>query len=379
MAVYKGKREKAQRTVRTMIGALVPVLLLTAAQAMAQLTSKGNQFWHQDSNSIAGRAERDDNFGRALATGDFNNDGFEDLAIGVTAEDVGGEENAGAVNVIYGGAAGLAAPRNQIWHQDSDSIAGEADEFDIFGFPLAAGDFNNDGFEDLAIGVNGEDLGLLLLGEPGAGAVNVIYGGPDGLAALGNQIWHQDSDGIAGGAENLDFFGFALATGDFNNDGFEDLAIGVPNEDIGGILGAGAVNVIYGGPDGLAALGNQIWHQDSDGIAGDAEEFDNFGDTLAVGDFNNDGFEDLAIGVPFEDLGGIQGAGAVNVIYGFRGGLFTPGNQIWGQDSSGIAGGGATWATTLVERWPPVTSTTMALKTWQLACLGKTEVPAQST
>ncbi len=55
MAVYKGKPEQGQRTVRTMIGALVPVLLLTAGQAMAQLTSEGNQFWSQDSDGIAGR------------------------------------------------------------------------------------------------------------------------------------------------------------------------------------------------------------------------------------------------------------------------------------------------------------------------------------
>ncbi len=115
MAVYKGKPEQGQRTVRTMIGVLVPVLLLTAGQAMAQLTSEGNQIWHQDSDGIAGRAELRDNFGDALAAGDFNNDGFEDLAIGVAREDVGGEENAGAVNVIYGGPEGLAPPGNQIW------------------------------------------------------------------------------------------------------------------------------------------------------------------------------------------------------------------------------------------------------------------------
>ena len=66
------------------------------------------------------------------------------------------------------------------------------------------------------------------LGDSGAGAVNVIYGGPAGLAAPGNQIWHQDSDGIVGGAESFDRFGEALAAGDFNNDGFKDLAIGVP-------------------------------------------------------------------------------------------------------------------------------------------------------
>ena len=57
MAVYNGKPEKGQRTVRTMIGALVPALLLIAGQAMAQLTSEGNQIWHQDSDSIAGQAQ----------------------------------------------------------------------------------------------------------------------------------------------------------------------------------------------------------------------------------------------------------------------------------------------------------------------------------
>ena len=194
----------------------------------------GDQVWGQDSEGILGGGEVGDNFGRALAAGDFNNDGFEDLAIGVPREG----QDSGAVRVIYGGPAGLAAAGNQIWHQDSDGIAGQANEGDYFGFALAAGRFNSDGFEDLAIGVDGENIG----GLQDAGAVNVIYGGPAGLAAAGNQIWHQDSDGIAGQAEGGDSFGFALATGDFNDNGLEDLAIGVFGEDDR----AGAVNVLYG-------------------------------------------------------------------------------------------------------------------------------------
>ena len=231
---------------RTMIGALVAVLLLTAGQAMAQLTSAGNQLWHQDSDGIEGQAELGDEFGSALAAGDFNNDGFEDLAIGVGDEDVGEEANAGAVNVVYGGPDGLAARGNQIWHQDSEGIAGEAENLDLFGRAVAAGDFNNDGFDDLAIGVTGEDLGGVILGDSGAGAVNVIYGFRGGLFAPGNQIWHQDSDGIAGQAEAGDNFGQALAAGDFNDDDLEDLAIGVPFEDLEEIRDAGAVNVLYG-------------------------------------------------------------------------------------------------------------------------------------
>ena len=53
---------------------------------------------------------------------DFNGDGFDDLAIGVPWEDVGGVENAGAVNVLYGSSGGLQvdSPDDQFWHQDRE-------------------------------------------------------------------------------------------------------------------------------------------------------------------------------------------------------------------------------------------------------------------
>ena len=92
---------------------------------------------------------------------------------------------------------------------------------------------------------------------------------------------------------------------DFNGDGFADLAIGVPGESVGSVTGAGAVNVIYGSSIGLTATGNQFWTQDKLGIGNSAEPFDRFGDSLAWGDFNGDGFSDLAIGVPYEDVGSV--------------------------------------------------------------------------
>ncbi len=67
------------------------------------------------------------------------------------------------------------------------------------------------------------------------------------------------------------------ASADFNGDGYHDLAIGAPNEDIGSATDAGAVNVLYGGPTGLGTAGNQIWTQDSPGIHGTAEAYDWFG------------------------------------------------------------------------------------------------------
>jgi len=100
---------------------------------------------------------------------------------------------------------------------------------------------------------------------------------------------------------------------DFNGDGFGDLAVGVPGEDIGSISNAGGVNVLYGSSSGLAAAGNQFWSQNSKGVIGVAETGDAFGTVVATGDFNDDGYSDLAIGAPLESVGSATDAGGVNV------------------------------------------------------------------
>ena len=127
---------------------------------------------------------------------------------------------------------------------------------------------------------------------------------------------------------------------DFNGDGYADLAVGVPNEDVNGRADAGLVNVVYGSAAGLSATSvqDQRFFQDysagtpESNIRDTSEVNDRFGAAVVAADFNGDGYSDLAAGVPEEDLASTANAGAVNVIYGSPAGLSPAAvlaSQIW--------------------------------------------------
>lgn len=68
-----------------------------------------------------------------------------------------------------------------------------------------------------------------------------------------------------------DMFGWAVATADFDGDGFDDLGVTMPGEDLGddpALVDRGAVHTIYGSSAGLTADGDRLWSQDSPEVAG---------------------------------------------------------------------------------------------------------------
>jgi hypothetical protein len=184
-------------------------------------------------------------------------------------------EDAGVVHVLYGSAGGLASAGSQFWYQNSAAIADSAEAGDSFGATLAIGDLDGSAQGDLAVGVPGEDFGAV-----DAGVVHVLYGSAASVVSAGSQLWSQNSGGVADSAEAGDRFGSSLATADVGSGAQDDLAIGVPSEDLGTITDGGVVHVLYGTPTGLASAASQYWTQDTSGITDTIETGDRFGGGL---------------------------------------------------------------------------------------------------
>src|SRR5258705_549730 len=259
-------------------------------------------------------------FGQALAAGDFNHDGFDDLVIGAPLYDLAGHSNAGRFYVVYGSAGGLLASSVVF---DESSAGGAIETGDEFGRSFAVGNFDGDasGIDDLAVGAPGED------NNAGAVAVNYMGGPLFGLTAGVATFFKQST--LGGINTPGDRFGESIAAGNLVGSSHDDLAIGAPYQ--GGSLFAalGAGWVVKGSgsaptagragphpaypagapprrcrvsPGGASARRGAGWAGFTEGPGNEpAEPGDEFGTTIAFGRFDATGKGGFAVSAPYED------------------------------------------------------------------------------
>ncbi|MGH3748966.1 MAG: hypothetical protein ACRDT8_16385 [Micromonosporaceae bacterium] len=291
----------------------------------------------QDTPGVPGAAESGDWFGYSNASGDFNADGFADVAVSAGAENLGAAPNAGLVLVFYGSATGLRTDNVVSISSNHTFLAGTRDMY--FGDALAVGDFDGDSDDDLAIGA------------AGAGGGHVFVS-PGSAAGLSTNMSHydQDTDYVPGTSDQDDLFGWSLAAGDINGDGKDDLASGAIYDWEAQGMSTGAVTVFYGADGGLTGIGAQRWTKDTTGVPGEGADFDpeigdspdRFGHQMAIADFNGDAKADLAVAADAAPVvvDGVRkhDAGTITVLYSTGTALGTDGATEVSQSTPGMPG-----------------------------------------
>ncbi|MPY61316.1 FG-GAP and VCBS repeat-containing protein [Streptomyces spongiae] len=336
------------------------------------VTSANRTTVSQNTTGVPGSAETNDAFGWGSAYGDFNGDGFDDLAVTAEREDVDGDTDGGTVAILWGSSSGLSG---------GTTLADPApSSHDRWGKSLAAGDFDGDGTEDLAVGSTSSTVWVFKDGISRSGTAGGRYTvkppvqSGDGTGPLvlnaGDANGDKRTDLIVDGYEtdseygwNANFYvpgsasglttasaqklkpGIITGIGDINGDGYGDIVTGEswdPSNDpdvpsVPESATGGKVHLIYGSADGPATARSVT--QNTGNVPGTSERGDGFGGELSLGDINGDGFQDLVVGAAGENLNGVVDAGAVTVLYGSSSGIRTSsGYQYFAQSTAGVPG-----------------------------------------
>jgi len=300
------------------------------------VTTTGAKDYEQGGSGLVGTAEKNDYFGFSTASGDFNGDGFADLAISAPNETIDGHADAGDVTVMFGSKTGLTTTGSVVEYGSKKAYA-------YMGNGLAAADFNGDGKDELASG------------SPGTAAVYIYSGlkpGSTGTAktfsqGVGGVPGHQnDSNGA-----RITNFGANISAGDVNGDGYQDLAVGAPTDwNSADEIQSGSVVILKGGSSGLSVTGAQLLSLDTSGVYGQPSSYnfdkgnwpDEFGSQTRLADVNGDGKDDLVVsaeGRPITNSSGKhEDAGAVYVLYSTGSSITGTNSTYLTQDTAGITG-----------------------------------------
>ena len=197
---------------------------------------------------------------------------------------------------------------------------------------VTVSDFDGDGVDDLAVAGSGP--GWTHDGHVVDGAVAVRYSSLQRRDVFAG-ITEATRSGCAGS------FASALATGDFDRDGYDDLAVGSTCESPDGSYAkrnSGAVFVFPGSRTGLTLATARRLSRSTAGVPGRATPGERFGEVLAAGDLDGDGYDDLAVGMPRATVGSAKRAGKVAVLFGGRSGLSGEGAQAFDRSTAGVPG-----------------------------------------
>jgi len=257
--------------------------------------------------NFSGDLDVDDNFGSSVAAvGDIDNDGITDIAVGARNDD-DGAYNSGAVWILFMNINGTVKSYQKISATQGGLVGLTQNR--LFGSSLCdLGDLNNDGTPDIAIGspLYDDDGGLY------RGCVWVLFLNNDGTVKAQQKIndYNGNFDVIL---EDRDRLGYGLSNiGDINNDNINDITVCAINDDDGG-TNVGAAYILFLNTDGTVKSYQKISATQGN-FNGNLNDDDRFGSTSAgIGDIDNDGINDIALGSTNDDDGGTD-KGAVWIL-----------------------------------------------------------------